>query len=38
MATHNRLSTAGFGASKPKESKDTLAGRARNRRVELVRQ
>jgi len=32
-----RLETAGFGASRPKESNDTLAGRARNRRVELVR-
>lgn len=32
-----RLETAGFGASKPVESNDTLAGRARNRRVELVR-
>jgi outer membrane protein OmpA-like peptidoglycan-associated protein len=33
-----RLKTAGFGASRPKESNDTLEGRARNRRVELVRQ
>ena len=33
-----RLSTAGFGASQPKESNDTLEGRAKNRRVELVRQ
>lgn len=33
----NRLTTAGFGASRPKESNETLAGRARNRRVELVR-
>jgi OOP family OmpA-OmpF porin len=32
-----RLTTAGHGASQPKESNDTLAGRARNRRVELVR-
>jgi outer membrane protein OmpA-like peptidoglycan-associated protein len=32
-----RLQTAGFGASRPKESNDTLEGRARNRRVELVR-
>ncbi len=32
-----RLTPAGFGASKPVESNDTLAGRARNRRVELVR-
>lgn len=33
-----RLSPAGFGASRPKETNDTLEGRARNRRVELVRQ
>lgn len=33
-----RLTTAGFGASRPKETNDTLEGRARNRRVELVRQ
>jgi outer membrane protein OmpA-like peptidoglycan-associated protein len=33
-----RLTTSGFGASRPKESNDTLEGRARNRRVELVRQ
>jgi outer membrane protein OmpA-like peptidoglycan-associated protein len=32
-----RLSTAGFGESRPKESNDSEAGRARNRRVELVR-
>lgn len=32
----DRLATSGFGPSKPKESNDTLAGRARNRRVELV--
>jgi outer membrane protein OmpA-like peptidoglycan-associated protein len=32
-----RLQTAGFGASRPKDSNDTLEGRARNRRVELVR-
>jgi outer membrane protein OmpA-like peptidoglycan-associated protein len=43
LVTHHetspaRLSTAGFGASRPKESNDTLEGRARNRRVELVRQ
>lgn len=36
--TADRLTTAGYGASRPKESNDTLAGRARNRRVELVRQ
>lgn len=33
-----RLSTVGFGATRPKASNDTLEGRARNRRVELVRQ
>jgi outer membrane protein OmpA-like peptidoglycan-associated protein len=33
----SRLTTAGFGASRPKESNDTLEGRARNRRVELIR-
>jgi outer membrane protein OmpA-like peptidoglycan-associated protein len=33
-----RLSTAGFGASQPKESNATVDGRAKNRRVELVRQ
>lgn len=32
-----RLSTAGFGASRPIESNATLEGRARNRRVELSR-
>jgi outer membrane protein OmpA-like peptidoglycan-associated protein len=32
-----RLTTEGFGATRPKETNDTLAGRARNRRVELVR-
>jgi outer membrane protein OmpA-like peptidoglycan-associated protein len=33
-----RLAPAGFGASRPKETNDTLEGRARNRRVELARQ
>lgn len=33
----DRLSTQGFGASQPVESNDTIEGRARNRRVELVR-
>ena len=33
-----RLTTAGYGASRPKESNDTPEGRARNRRVELVKQ
>jgi outer membrane protein OmpA-like peptidoglycan-associated protein len=32
------MTTAGFGASRPAAPNDTLAGRARNRRVELVRQ
>ena len=32
-----RISTHGFGARHPLESNQTLAGRARNRRVELVR-
>ncbi len=33
-----RLSTAGFGATKPIASNDSEIGRAQNRRVELVRQ
>jgi outer membrane protein OmpA-like peptidoglycan-associated protein len=33
-----RLTTAGYGASAPKDDNDTPGGRARNRRVELVRQ
>ena len=32
-----RLTPAGFGESRPKDRNDTLDGRARNRRVELVR-
>lgn len=32
-----RLTTVGLGESRPKETNDTLEGRARNRRVELVR-
>lgn len=36
--TAARLTTDGFGASRPKESNATPDGRARNRRVELVRQ
>ena len=33
-----RLTTGGFGASRPKDTNATLEGRARNRRVELIRQ
>ena len=33
-----RLTTAGFGESRPQDRNDTVEGRARNRRVELVRQ
>jgi OmpA-OmpF porin, OOP family len=33
-----RLGTAGLGATKPIDSNDTPAGRAQNRRVELVKQ
>ena len=32
-----RLTSAGFGANRPVETNETIAGRARNRRVELVR-
>jgi outer membrane protein OmpA-like peptidoglycan-associated protein len=32
-----RLATQGFGESRPRAANDTMAGRARNRRVELVR-
>lgn len=32
-----RLGTSGYGASRPKDRNDTLEGRARNRRVELVK-
>jgi outer membrane protein OmpA-like peptidoglycan-associated protein len=34
----SRLSTVGFGESRPQDRNDTIEGRARNRRVELVRQ
>lgn len=34
----DRLTTEGFGASRPKDSNATLEGRARNRRVGLVRE
>ena len=33
-----RLKTAGFGSARPRESNATIEGRARNRRVELVRE
>ena len=33
----DRLMTSGFGKSQPKDTNDTLEGRARNRRVELVK-
>jgi OOP family OmpA-OmpF porin len=36
--TADHLDPAGFGAIRPKESNDTLEGRARNRRVELARE
>ncbi len=32
-----RLKSSGFGKSQPKDTNDTLEGRARNRRVELMR-
>lgn len=34
----DRLSTGGFGKSQPKDTNETLEGRAHNRRVELVRE
>jgi outer membrane protein OmpA-like peptidoglycan-associated protein len=34
----SRLTVAGYGAAQPREPNTTLSGRARNRRVELVRQ
>jgi len=33
-----RLTTAGYGESRPQDRNDTVEGRARNRRVELIRQ
>jgi outer membrane protein OmpA-like peptidoglycan-associated protein len=36
--TATRLTTDGFGASAPVDTNETLEGRARNRRVELIRQ
>ena len=35
--TADRLSTAGFGMGQPIETNDTPEGRARNRRVELIK-
>jgi outer membrane protein OmpA-like peptidoglycan-associated protein len=32
-----RLQSSGYGASQPKDTNDTIQGRARNRRVELVK-
>lgn len=32
-----RFATAGYGKAQPKDTNDTLEGRARNRRVELMR-
>jgi outer membrane protein OmpA-like peptidoglycan-associated protein len=34
----SRLQSSGFGASQPRDTNDTLEGRAKNRRVELVKQ
>jgi outer membrane protein OmpA-like peptidoglycan-associated protein len=36
--TASRLLTDGFGASQPRDTNETLIGRARNRRVELIKQ
>jgi outer membrane protein OmpA-like peptidoglycan-associated protein len=36
-ADAGRLTTAGYGSKSPRDTNDTLEGRARNRRVELVR-
>jgi len=33
-----RLTTAGYGKTQPKDTNATLEGRAKNRRVELVKQ
>jgi OOP family OmpA-OmpF porin len=33
----SRLRSEGFGAKRPREPNTTIEGRARNRRVELVR-
>jgi outer membrane protein OmpA-like peptidoglycan-associated protein len=37
-ASADRLAASGYGAAAPIDTNDTAAGRARNRRVELVRQ
>jgi outer membrane protein OmpA-like peptidoglycan-associated protein len=37
LIAENRLTPAGFGASRPVDTNETLEGRARNRRVELSR-
>ena len=34
----SNLTTAGYGASRPADTNETMEGRARNRRVELARQ
>jgi flagellar motor protein MotB len=34
---HRRLHAEGYGALRPREPNTTIEGRARNRRVELVR-
>lgn len=34
----NRLATVGYGSTRPKDTNETLEGRARNSRVELVRE
>ncbi len=34
----NRLSTQGYGETSPRATNETLEGRARNRRVELMKQ
>lgn len=33
----SRMTSEGFGESRPRSPNDTMTGRARNRRVELVR-
>jgi outer membrane protein OmpA-like peptidoglycan-associated protein len=36
--TPGRRTTTGYGESRPQDRNDTVDGRARNRRVELIRQ